>query len=281
MHSDQAFQVKHHKIKSLSHEEHSSQTDHILMLINEGTLSMKYQNQVELSKNMLTLIPPGVAHTLVGGEDLDIWWMGFCPSCLTLDFEPSLLQTFRQIRLGALPVFQVSQDRTDFINRMFEELVSLQNSSEANIEIIQKSLITLILHEVNKASNPFEAKAKLTDIKVSNALDFIQQHYLTPISLKDVANAIHCSPSHLAYLVKLHTGFTVGQWILNSRLTQACTRLIHSDQDINHLVEELGWHDVTHFIRQFKKAYGITPSAWRKQQKNHFKQADLALQNKD
>ena len=124
MHSDQAFQVKHHKIKSLTRETHSSQTDHILMLIKKGTLNMKYQHEVELSKNMLTLIRPGVAHTLVSGEGLDIWWMGFCPSCLTLDFEPSLLQIFRQIRLGALPVFQVSQDRADFINRMFEELES-------------------------------------------------------------------------------------------------------------------------------------------------------------
>ncbi|KJZ10381.1 AraC family transcriptional regulator [Marinomonas sp. S3726] len=277
MHPIQAFQVKHHKIKTLSHEEHSSQTEHILMLVNKGKLSMKYQNQVELSENMLTLIPPGVAHTLVAGEDLDIWWMGFCPSCLTLDFDASLLQTFRQIRLGALPVFQVSKDRALFINRMFEELDQLHVNNEADIEVIQKSLITLILHEVNKASKPFETRANQTDIKVSNALDFIQQHYLTPISLKDVANAIHCSPSHLAYLVKLHTGYTVGQWILNSRLTQACSRLIHSDQDINHLVEELGWHDVTHFIRQFKKAYGITPAAWRKQQKNHFKQTDSAL----
>lgn len=276
MHSDKAFQVKHHRIKSLSYEEHSSQTDHILMLINKGTLNMKYQHQVKLSENMLTLIPPGVAHTLVGGEDLDIWWMGFCPSCLALDFEPSLLKTFRQIRLGALPVFQVSQDRADFINRMFEELEQLKKS-DTDIEVIQKSLITLILNEINKASKPFETKAKNADIKVTNALDFIQQHYHTPISLRDVANATHCSPSHLAYLVKLDTGFTVGQWILNSRLTQACARLIHSDQDINHLVDELGWHDVTHFIRQFKKAYGITPAAWRKQQKNHLKQIDSAL----
>jgi AraC family transcriptional regulator, arabinose operon regulatory protein len=32
------------------------------------------------------------------------------------------------------------------------------------------------------------------------------------------------------------------------------------------IVEELGWNDTTHFIRQFKKAYGDTPAAWRKKQ---------------
>jgi len=79
MHSDQAFQVKHHKISQLFPEQHSSQTDHILMLINQGELSMQYQHRVELSKNMLTIIPPGMAHTLITGHNLDIWWMSFCP----------------------------------------------------------------------------------------------------------------------------------------------------------------------------------------------------------
>jgi len=267
MHSDQAFQVKHHKISQLFPEQHSSQTDHILMLINQGELSMQYQHRVELSKNMLTIIPPGMAHTLITGHNLDIWWMSFCPHCLSLDLDTQLMQVFRHIRLGALPVFSIEQDRSTFLNLIFQELSRIEKHQEKGIEGVQKSLITLILYEINKANMPINLAAKQHDIKVECALDFIQQHYLEPISLKDVANAIHCSPSHLAFLMKQETGYTVGQWVTRSRLTQACSRLVHSNQDISQLVYELGWHDVTHFIRQFKKAYGITPAAWRKQQR--------------
>jgi len=177
------------------------------------------------------------------------------------------MQVFRHIRLGALPVFSIEQDRSTFLNLIFQELSRIEKHQEKGIEGVQKSLITLILYEINKANMPINLAAKQHDIKVECALDFIQQHYLEPISLKDVANAIHCSPSHLAFLMKQETGYTVGQWVTRSRLTQACSRLVHSNQDISQLVYELGWHDVTHFIRQFKKAYGITPAAWRKQQR--------------
>lgn len=269
MHSDQAFHVKHHKINQLTPEQHHSQTDHILMLINQGELTMQYQHRVELGKNMLTIIPPGMAHTLVSGKDLDIWWMSFCPHCLSLDLDASLMQSFRQIRLGALPVFNINPERSAFINQIFQELSRVETHKDKGIEAVQKSLITLILYEINKATMPLNMAPKQHDIKIDRALDFIQRHYLNPISLKDVAKAIHCSPSHLAFLMKQETGFTVGEWVTRSRLTQACSRLVHSNQDIKQLVFELGWHDVTHFIRQFKKAYGITPAAWRKQHKTH------------
>lgn len=269
MHSENAFQIKHHHITTLKAEQHHSQTDHILMLINQGQLSMQYQHQVELGENMLTLIPPGKAHELLGGSNLDIWWMSFCPHCLALDLDPTLLKAFDKIRLGALPVFTLNQDRADFLRVIFQELNRVKLNKEAGIENIQKSLITLILHEINKSSSPFIELSEQTDLKVNKALDYIQAHYLKAISLKDVADAIHCSPSHLAFLMKQHTGYTVGQWVIRSRLTQACSRLLHSNQEISQLVYELGWHDVTHFIRQFKKAYGTTPAAWRKQQKKH------------
>lgn len=269
MHSDSPFQIKQHKIKELVTEQHSSQTDYMLMLVNHGQLSMQYEHQVQLEANMLTLIPPGTAHNLLGGKNLDIWWMSFCPHCLSLDLDTQLLQTFKHIRLGALPVFSLSQERADFLKVLFKELERIKLEQTSAIESVQKSLITLILHEINQASMPFNTKTQPQDSKVDKALDFIQTHYLSDITLKDVAQAAHCSPSHLAYLMKHHTGYTVGQWVIRSRLSQACSRLLHSDQDISQLVFELGWQDVTHFIRQFKKAYGATPAAWRKQQRHH------------
>lgn len=101
-----------------------------------------------------------------------------------------------------------------------------------------------------------------------SAMNYIQQHFLTPISLQQVAEAVHVSAPYLAALFKHETGFSVGQWIQQKRMTEACSRLLHTDQPISLIAEQIGISDTTHFIRQFKKTMGCTPAKWRKKHTN-------------
>ena len=98
----------------------------------------------------------------------------------------------------------------------------------------------------------------------------MQKNALTSISLKDVAAAVHLSPAYLATRFKQSTGFSVGVWITRLRLTEACSRLIHTDETIEQMTYQLGWNDVTHFIRVFKKMYAITPAQWRRHNRLSF-----------
>ena len=132
---------------------------------------------------------------------------------------------------------------------------------------VTRSWLVLLLYEIQLGSQ-VALKGKATSGKVLAALDYMQQAFLKPISLKDVAQQVHASPSYLATKVKNETGYSVGQWLTRHRLTHAATKLQHTDIPIAHLAEELGWMDTTHFIRQFKKAFGETPAAWRKRQRH-------------
>jgi AraC-like DNA-binding protein len=49
-------------------------------------------------------------------------------------------------------------------------------------------------------------------------------------------------------------------------MAEARRRLRATDERVDAIATRVGYADVTHFIRQFRRAHGMTPSAWRKAQ---------------
>ncbi len=98
---------------------------------------------------------------------------------------------------------------------------------------------------------------------VAEALGFIERHCFEPISLRDVAEAVHRSPAHVTTLVRRATGKPVQAWIIAGRLAEARRRLRQTDEHVDVIAERVGYADATHFIRLFRRAHGITPAAWR------------------
>jgi len=45
----------------------------------------------------------------------------------------------------------------------------------------------------------------------------------------------------------------------------AAASLVYTEDSIDEITHHVGWQDQTHFIRQFRKTYGATPAAWRRQ----------------
>jgi len=245
----------------------ASHTEHVILLLETGRLRFEHEGEIVISPGMLVLVPAGMPHRPLEGKNIGVWWMGFCASCLALDESHSLMAPFQQVRLGALPLVNLAEDRKAHFIMLLKELKKESARLTPDTTDVVKSLLVLILNEVKKASRVEPSVCVGTPPIVSRALEFIQKHSLRSISLKDVAEAIHISPAYLATTIKKATGYTVGDWITRTRLAEACSRLLHTDEQVDSIVYQIGWHDVTHFIRQFKKVYGITPAAWRKKNK--------------
>lgn len=126
----------------------------------------------------------------------------------------------------------------------------------------QRSLLALVLVEIERAASTTPARARVADV-VGEALRYIERHCLEPISLTDVAAALRRSPGHVATALKRATGKTVGAWILVGRLAEARNRLLHGDEMVDVIAERVGYADATHFIRLFRREHGLTPAAWR------------------
>ncbi len=71
------------------------------------------------------------------------------------------------------------------------------------------------------------------------------------------------STTYLSKLFHKITGVTYSQYLLNARVNQAKSLLKTTDKTVSEISEKLGYYDPCHFIKQFKKAVGCSPNAYR------------------
>lgn len=100
--------------------------------------------------------------------------------------------------------------------------------------------------------------------RVSKALDFITRNYPRPLTLDDVAAECGVSGYRLAHLVKAHTGKTVLQHILHTRIQHACQLLENTAQSCTEIAYGVGFNDQSYFIKHFKRITGETPARYRR-----------------
>lgn len=103
-----------------------------------------------------------------------------------------------------------------------------------------------------------------TNTHVTKALDFISRHYMKPIRLKEIAREVGLSPYRLAHVVKQHSGKTLIQILIHSRIQSSLQLLDNTDKSCAEIAYEVGFNDQSYFIRHFKRATGITPARYRR-----------------
>ncbi|MBA3915067.1 MAG: AraC family transcriptional regulator [Acidobacteriales bacterium] len=81
--------------------------------------------------------------------------------------------------------------------------------------------------------------------------------------IEEVARAINVSSSRLRHLVKQETGISPTQFIKESRLRCAKKLLVSSTLLVKQVMWEAGFTDLSHFVRDYKKMFGETPSETR------------------
>lgn len=102
------------------------------------------------------------------------------------------------------------------------------------------------------------------DNSMTEILNYINHNYQTA-TLGDTASHFGYSVSHFSTLIKEGTGRTFLQIIRDIKLNQACRALTQTRLSIPSICELVGYETPEHFMRIFKKAYGMTPGEYRKQ----------------
>lgn len=104
---------------------------------------------------------------------------------------------------------------------------------------------------------------------IAEVIRYADQHAIERISLIDLAERFHFSPSYLCRVFKRETGTTLTDHLLHIRLGKATALLENSTMPIAEIAERCGYPDYFYFTRLFKRTYGVTPTAWRAGEGRH------------
>lgn len=230
-----------------------------------GQSRVEQNGEWNLREGDVLLVPAGEPHRMLERQRPEFWGLAFCVPCFAADAAASLLEPFERVRDGGAAVVHIPSARHEYLQALFRELEAHGGAPQGpsdRLDAIQRSLLTLILAEVDRAKDSCEPRLASGGV-VADALRFIERNCLRRLTLEDVAAAIGRSPTYVTAALTRATGRSAGDWITSGRMAEARRLLLHSDERVDVVAERVGYADATHFIRMFRRAHGATPAAWR------------------
>jgi AraC-like DNA-binding protein len=93
---------------------------------------------------------------------------------------------------------------------------------------------------------------------------YIDKHISEKLTLKDVAEIAHFSPSHFERIFKEYTNYSFYQYLKRIRIKKAETLLLTPELSITAVALDVGFESITAFNKTFKEIMHCTPSAYKK-----------------
>jgi AraC-like DNA-binding protein len=182
--------------------------------------------------------------------------------CLSFRFSPALAQSlspdpsvWQMVRLPPVSELMV-----------LGELA--QASAEGRSDFgIKEAALMFAARFVELASGRTRKAARIRPRDRRRAVEaalWIDAHAHEPIDLEQTAAHAGISAFHFLRVFGKATGVTPHQYLVRSRLRRAARLLAHDERPVTEIALEVGFSDLSNFVRTFHRAAGCSPGAFRK-----------------
>ncbi|UQZ34942.1 AraC family transcriptional regulator [Paenibacillus sp. PK3_47] len=128
--------------------------------------------------------------------------------------------------------------------------------------LIMLSMIAAPGRAVNHTQSEGADSTKINRLK--KVILYIQDNYREPIRTRDLSELIPMSEGQFCRFFKTMTRKTPVDYINSYRIRQAADLLQQSERKISDIALEVGFDNVSYFIKVFRKAMKCSPSEFRK-----------------
>lgn len=231
-----------------------------------------------LTKGNFIIVPPDVEQTVFSFHDDDIVVniviriSTFENAFSTLLTESDTLSQFFWKALYGRDESSVIWFRCDsdqrlerYVLDMFEALN--QQHSSSNFLLVSHTMAFLayaLYYYQDKMVSLQEERLRKSQMPI--IIRYISDNY-NSITLTSLAEHFHKSESYMSRYIKRETGYSLSHLLWEFRMKQSAIMLRNSNLSIEEIMMHIGYTDISYFYRAFKKYYGMTPMAYRKQDK--------------
>ncbi len=157
-----------------------------------------------------------------------------------------------------IPTFDAGDQIYKYMQSLLDVYLHFENSHEM-LEIKFRELLSLIKLQRNGEEflsqfYGLESKHKRRDIR-----EFMELNFLKNLNIQDYALLTGRSKSTFMREFKKLYDTTPNQWLIEKRLAKGHEMLMNTDVNVTDIAFEVGYENVSHFIKAYKNRYKITP----------------------
>jgi AraC-like DNA-binding protein len=215
------------------------------------------------------VIPVGMEHGYENVELLDSWNIIFDlellkPLMPDLKHMPGFYTLFvlepNRPKLAEVPL-ELDVDALGVVRQLSRRIASERRERrEGYRSACILALGELVLFLSREASGGERDNAS---IRLAEVLGFMERNCKRELKLEELSGMMNMSPRNFQRLFRQYLGTNPFAHLLHIRLQRARRLLEAGKMNISEIAAEAGFSDGAYFTRQFRKVFGLTPSAYR------------------
>lgn len=176
--------------------------------------------------------------------------------------NPFLLNMLKNHTEGFSHCIDVTPIRS-IVQDIFGKLLQCHDHDILTNELVSCYISELLIHICRLQPQPFEYESNTWKSRILNIQTYLDVHYKEKIYIRDICQKFYVSNSCLTHQFSSLTSYSPKQYLTMVRLKNAAIEIHNSSRSINEIAIDCGFSDLNNFIKQFKRAYGCTPSQFR------------------
>ena len=166
-------------------------------------------------------------------------------------------------------LYHLSPEQYEEMERLFRSLHSCHGKEQFLSEKLQYAHVLQILLNVrqytpHKTSLPLETGTDPVKPEIIHAINYINSHYMEPLTLDMISREVHISKYYLCRLFREATGTTFLEYLNDIRLSKAHQLLLETNLSIGEIAAKTGFSSGLRLSKVFHSSYHMPPSKFRR-----------------
>ncbi|ADY30680.1 AraC family transcriptional regulator [Cellulophaga lytica] len=242
----------------------------VLIKNGKGTQCINY-NDYEYEKGSIFLLPPLKCHSFNIKESTNFVFLKFTDSFfknvnkVTIDrnewFKEAsyILSNYNQLP-GDIIKNEVDRNYLEsLIDMILQESRSYGEDSVSLITSFMTSILEILIRNI-KNSTYFETPNNNSDNRITKMLAYINENIdkAELLKVENLADVFMMSPTYVSEYFKKQVKMSLREYIIKGKLKLVEIRLLNSDFTLTEIADELGFTDVSHLSKTFKRYAGTS-----------------------
>lgn len=188
--------------------------------------------------------------------------------CMERIFQKAITeqQTFKSVQATCTKLIALLIAQLEEMLVLKEEVLSLFVESEQKIQqtfsikYLEFSMKNFILELSDVLKNNKNDKYNRF---VSDAMDYVENHYKNKISVKDIATKLLITPNYFSQIFKAQMGMNFTDFLNEYRVKKAKQLLKNNNLKVYEVSELVGYQNYKYFNKIFKKYTGTSPKEYQ------------------